>query len=418
MNNYNYPYRGRVEKKPKLFTRRELLYLLIILLASMNFYAYGLHIMVAGFLLYCVTAGRLHYVDGLFAHLLLCVAVLFFWKDSLSGPSAMTKWMVWPMAFLIGYEMTALETPDAAGVEKTEKKVRYYTLIVAMGFFIHFAMNFYINRGETSLGRNTNDIWSKDVRAATGQAALACVPVGWCISSFLNNSGIKKRIPAVVGLVVILMYNLVLSTRTVFLMLLIVAVVAVIYLIVAGDKAQKKTYTLLTVLVVLVLVVVGYQANVFNIQDYFEESEFYKRFFAKSSTQDISEDSRMDNKLRYFNYMFVYMWGGDYIRRRVGGYAHDLFLDIYNDAGILAFIATIMMVWGSARILLRLLKNKKVRFETRMTMLCIFTAIYMEFMIEPIFAGEPVLLMMFCFLYGVAARMDRNLTQLYSTASK
>ena len=411
MNNYGYPYLGQVERKSKLFNNRERFLLLVLLLASMHFYLYGLHIMIVAFVFTCVLSGRIHYVDGLFAPALLSVALLFFWKNSLDGPSTITKWMVWPMAFLMGYEMTGMETLDMEGAEKLEKKVRWYMLIVALGFFIHFALNFYINRGASDLGRNTMDYWSKDIKAATGQAAQAGIPLGWCVASFINNNSFIKKIPAVIGLGVILLYNLVLSTRTIFLMVLLVTLVAIIYLVSTADKAQKKTYTVLTVVVVLILAAIAYQMNLFNLQAHIEESEFYSRFFKKGS-QDISEDTRFDNKLKHLQYLPLALWGGDRIRPVVGGYAHDLFLDLHNDAGILAFIASIMMVCGSMGILRRLLRNKNVRFETKMTMLCVFTAIYMEFMVEPIFAGAPEVLMMFCFLYGMINRMDRNLTQL------
>jgi len=212
-------------------------------------------------------------------------------------------------------------------------------------------------------------------------------------------------------LAVVLMYNLVLSTRTLFLMILFVALVAVIYMVVAANRTEKKFFALLAVLTVTIFLVFGYQYNLFNMQDYFQESEFYSRFFSDGS-QKISEDGRMDARQKFLKYMLYFLWGGGNIRRYTGSYAHDLVLDLYDDAGVLALIASVLLVFGSLRVLIRILKNHSIEFETRMMILCVFTALYMEFMVEPIFAGMPDLLMMFCFLYGVLVRMDKNLLYL------
>ena len=417
MNNYNNPRIWRLEKPPKLFNLREQVFLIVLLLSSMNFYSYGLHIFAVAFLLYGILGGRMHYAKGVGATLLLSVAVLFFWEHSLEGPTMMTRWMVWPMAFLLGYEMTIVDSADEAGAEKMEKKANYYMLTIAAGFFIHFVLNFFLSRGQSDLGRNTHDFWSKDVKAATGQAALACVPIGWCVASFINNTRILKKIPATLCLVMILQYNMTLSTRTIFVMILLVAIVAVVYSIISGDKTIKKVYTVLTVLVVLLAVVMAFRFNFFGLRSNFEDSSFYDRFFSKGG-QDISEDGRWDNKMKYIELAPLYIWGGGRIYRRVDSHAHDLILDIHDQAGVLAAVACIMLVVSSIRVLIRLLKNKHIRFETRMTMICIFAAIYIEFTIEPIFEGMPDLLMMFCFLYGMNIRIDKNLSQLYGEIPK
>lgn len=413
MNNYNNLYIWRLEKKNQLFTSREKLVLLMLLLSSMDFYLYGRHIMIFAFLVYCAFAGRVHYVKGVGATILLSTAILFFTPDALNGPSTMTRWLVWPMAFLLGYEMTAINCTDESGAEKLNKRVNYYMLIISAGFFIHFALNFYFNKGQTDLGRNTNDFWSKDIKTATGQAAAACIPLGWCVASFINNTNFLKKIPSIIGLVIIFQYNLTLSTRTIFVMMLLVAIVAVLYLILSGEKAQKKTYTVLVILAVLFAFVMAYQSDMFNLQSNFEDSGFYDRFFTKGGS-DITEDSRWENKKKFLELAPLYIWGGGRIRRRVGTYAHDLFLDTHDEAGVLALVAVIMIVGSSIRVLIRLLKNKQIRFETRMTVLCIFSALYMEFMVEPILAGMSELLMAFCFFCGMNICMNQRLGEKYS----
>ena len=195
-------------------------------------------------------------------------------------------------------------------------------------------------------------------------------------------------------------------------MALLIAFVAIFYTMWQSGN-QRRIKTLLMVAFLVFLAVLMYDNNIFGIRDTVEESGFYRRFFGRSS-QDIAEDNRWDNKLEYIRLMPDYLWGGGYIHRIVRGYAHDLFLDTYDEVGVVAFIALIMLIWSATAKLIRLIKTQRVDFRIRMTVLCIYAALYMEFMIEPIFAGGPELLMIFCFFHGMVTRLVSNAKALSS----
>ena len=73
------------------------------------------------------------------------------------------------------------------------------------------------------------------------------------------------------------------------------------------------------------------------------KSNFYERFFGDRSVVDIDEDSRMANKERYINNMLDYPFGGNKLREQLNGaYAHDLYLDVYSEASLFAFVAIII----------------------------------------------------------------------------
>ena len=98
-----------------------------------------------------------------------------------------------------------------------------------------------------------------------------------------------------------------------------------------------------------------------------------------------------------------YLFGGGYIHETVGGYAHDVFLDTYDEAGIFSLIAVIAVVLNAISKLWKLIKTPQISSNLKLLLLCIYVAILIEFIVEPILDGMPWLLMIFCFFNGMIA---------------
>ena len=71
--------------------------------------------------------------------------------------------------------------------------------------------------------------------------------------------------------------------------------------------------------------------------------------------------TRGERKLAYFEHFSEGIWGGGRINSLVGGYAHDLFLDTYDEAGIFALLGVICFMARSAYVLLKMLKNRNIK---------------------------------------------------------
>ena len=157
---------------------------------------------------------------------------------------------------------------------------------------------------------------------------------------------------------------------------------------------------------IIVLLVVLFQNNIFGIKESFENTNFFERFFGNHSTMDIDEDSRLSNKSRYFAIMGNFPWGGGHIRDELNGaYAHELYLDTYNRAGIIPYILLIVFVFGSTFRAFRLVASKKFSILTNCLILGLFISINIEFFIEPVIEGMPWLLPTFCILCGMTDYM-------------
>lgn len=396
-------------QRPKLGTNEKIL-LAIVFFSSLDFYGYGMHLMLCAFLCHTFSVQNISVPKGIVPLLLLSISLLLFWQEALQGTTLIMRWLVYPFAYILGFALGTPKKGTAATQNRIEHSAIRIIIVVALGYFLHLVLNMWINI-DTDVGRDTIDFWTKEIRASTGQASLACIPIATCIAILFGAFSKNAKCLACVGLIMILYYNLTLSTRTIFLLAMLVSVVAIAFSALNSGGLQRMKLVLLICCVVL-LAIWLYDQDVFGVRSAVESSDFYERFFGKNK-QGLDEDSRWDLKQEHLQYAPYYLWGGGYIHRLVGHYAHDLFLDIYDDAGIIALVAVIGMVIGSIKSLKSVLKSNIISLKLKMLLVCVFAALYIDFCIEPIFQGMPDLLMTFCVLYGVVRRLSAGLNTRY-----
>ena len=95
------------------------------------------------------------------------------------------------------------------------------------------------------------------------------------------------------------------------------------------------------------------------------------------------------------------------------GYAHDIYLDTYDQASVFAFLGIVIYMINALIHFLKFIKNKKLPFTLRQTVFCIYIAIFLEFMIEPILVGMPWMFASFCLIDGYVSRIlmqSKNIT--------
>ena len=147
--------------------------------------------------------------------------------------------------------------------------------------------------------------------------------------------------------------------------------------------------------------------NAFGIVDRFVESNFYDRFYGKFSESDISDDGRLPKKLNYLKYMLDYPLGGGNIRK-ITGYAHDIVLDTYDEAGVFALLAILILLFSDALKCLRMYRNISLCGDTKILFLTVFLLIILQFMLEPILLGTQWLMACYCVISGALSRMTKG----------
>jgi hypothetical protein len=245
--------------------------------------------------------------------------------------------------------------------------------------------------------------------AATGQAALACLPLGIAIACLFIKTNRKFKIASIITIIIVLGYNLILSGRTLIVMFL--TITALSFLNKLSTKKTNMLKPLIIILAIIILLIFVYQANIFGVKSFIEETPIYQRFFAEDNSTELDEDERLDKKLYHIKNFDKVIFGGVHNRAEIG-YAHDIILDTYDEAGILALIGVLGYLIISFIHLVKCFKDKSLPFEFRNVVLCVYVIIYMEFMVEPILQGMPWLFASFCLIDGYVGRIliyNRNL---------
>lgn len=366
------------------------------------------------FFIYCIIGlffikknNRVLYFDLLPFMLLLVFGIswIAFVPETMVSTFNIIKPFTYLFCYVIG--MSLLNDDVHYANNSISFRLFYLTVgVLAFGALAHYLLNWVTNTD--SVSRNTIDFWTKDEMAATGQAALACLSLGSAGAVLFSKSAKQAKIAALAVIVLIMGYNLQLAGRTLVLMLLIVIAVAFFHQFIL--EKTGKIRRLFGFVFLILLLVAFYQGNLFGIRAYVEDSPIYDRFFSNESTQEFDEDNRMENKKLYIEEMDQYLFGGSHLHERYG-YAHDILLDTYDEGGLFAFLAILMYLLVALSHLVRCVKDHTLPFMFRQIVLCVYVAVYLEFMVEPILQGMPWLFASFCLIDGYVNRLlNRNKT--------
>ena len=312
-----------------------------------------------------------------------------------NGIFAAIRNFMYPLTYIIGYNICSKED--------SENKFQNIMIFVGLGSFLHYILNMFINT--EAEGRNTKDIWSADVLSATGQAALCCIAIGIFGALLYSKRKPIYKILAIAGLVSVLVYNLVLAGRTLIVLMLIVLITGFLYYSILYKTKRFKT--ILPICFVALFFVLAIRFNWLGLGDLVFESNLFRRFTEEETVA--SSSGRTDFKLDYLKYLLIYPLGGGKIYHEVGRYAHDLLLDLYSDAGIIAAIIILVILLISLKNTFKVFKNKNISTDMKMLVFCIYIVIYIQFFLEPIMAGMPWLLALFLFYNGmISCRLEHT----------
>ena len=170
------------------------------------------------------------------------------------------------------------------------------------------------------------------------------------------------------------------------------------------NHSRHRVQLLFWPLIVLLALILLYYIDFLSIRSLIEESNLYKRFVGRDVIAGVLSDGRLVYKEQYLRLMLKYPFGGNKIHTIVGGYAHDLYLDTYDEIGILGLITIVAFVSISIRNMIKFILDKTIAFDLKQLVFCTCIVSNLEFWIEPILKGMPWLLAMYCMIDGAVAR--------------
>ena len=132
------------------------------------------------------------------------------------------------------------------------------------------------------------------------------------------------------------------------------------------------------------------------------EESFLANRFGPSGSMDIDETERVDQKKSYLQGIWAYPLGGGHFRK-IAGYAHDIFFDTFDEAGIFAFIAIIIYVVAAASRMVKVAKDKQLTNNFKFLILCTYLACFMMFCLEPVILNAQWMIASFCLIDGAVS---------------
>ncbi len=380
------------------FTFDQILILCLMFLASMNFFGKYFYFVFVSFGILLLTNKKIKINAMALPLILLSICYVLFLPDARSSVMLILKQFAYPMCFFLGFNFMKSESDDRITVESSEKSIRNIVLVVALGSFAHFLLNMFFNIG--SLNRNTIDVWSGSIFSATNQALLGVLILALCWTAIFIQKQILWKIVACIGCVLVLSYNLILSGRMLLILCVLFFVECFIFTM-NYSRNQQKMKMVLAIFALVGAVYMLFSFNVGGIRDKILGSNLVLRF----QTQAFMEDSRFALKWEYITRMLLHPFGGGEIKAVVGYYAHDIFLDTYNDVGIIGFLFFLVFIGAAITQWILVLRNDLFSPAFRLMLLCVYSAMFFVFFYEPILSGAQWLFCSFCFFQGLLSRV-------------
>lgn len=303
-----------------------------------------------------------------------------------------------PLLWLVGYNLEKLPRT---------RQILKISGILAMGMAFHGLVNYYYNtvNGVSMSAVTKMDVWSGEGFAATGQAALFTPFLSLCTWLFFAKQKRWVKIGSIILFFCSLMYSIQLGSRTFLLLTVLSVVLAVLFY---AQKRGKGMRILLAVLIVAGVFAIMYFTDAFGLRTYIQGSYLFRRMAKEKSFYDLSGNGRFASKKKYLENAFLYPWGGNHLREEIAGsYAHDLWLDIMDEAGIITALAILVYTLMALYRILILARNKKVPPDERVALYSYAIIIYAQFFVEPIWQGSPMLLLFFIFVDGMLSKLIR-----------
>ena len=378
-----------VDFKKNRLCVNDIIIALLIFLGAMNIYLFGIYLFAAASI-YILLVHKSIKIPSQILPIFIFTVIYFIFvlANPNVGVTSSIKIFVCPLVWLAGYTLLR---------DKNINRLILIILSACMGMAVHGVLNFIYNLriGTVFYEGKSYDVWSNSLSAATGQAinfSLLAAVLMWGL--FMQKNLILKLVVSALYIAAFV-YNIMIGGRSfVILTLLGIVIPLIIYSFIGNNKifVKKVIPIILTVVAILAIIWVMYENNVFGMQDAFESSYFYRRFFSDISQQEITNDSRFDRKLLYFQHMLDYPFGGNHLRNELGiGYSHDLWLDVFDDAGIFAYIALWIYTISAGIRTVKFALNKRITPELRVLISTIFAISFIQFFVEPILQGAPMM---------------------------
>lgn len=288
---------------------------------------------------------------------------------------------------------------------KTEKTTYYmiYVTIVSAALFgalcLYKTITSFGNLEVASRalnGRLVISIWGENLISATGLNTFVSLGIALAPIAFLKKKGVKhsklSRFSLIILSLISMYTSIQLGNRTGILILLVSILSVFIY---TTKFSLKKSRTLLLMLFLGAVGITVFNLNILGVKDTWESTLLSQRLQESSAT----DDPRFLAWEEAFWGVFAHPLGGRETHLSLP-FAHNLWLDVGYDAGLIPFIILVIFsIMGGFSVKKFLTYDHPVILKG--LIISSFTAFLITFFLEPIMQGWFYYFTVFCLFLGI-----------------
>lgn len=288
-----------------------------------------------------------------------------------------------PMAYYIGSNVQDIN----------EDKIKKIIYIIAFGMTMHIILNFacdLIVRGTECFYRNSHlDFWIWDEYPTTQTGVFYIFLIGIIYYIFVYEKNAKVKVISFIMFLISFVYTIALGRRTPIFLLGIVVLASFFIDYFVNKNRSKMANILLLILIVFLLVGIGiyciYTFNLFGLRMRFQSLGIVRKFTSLGFYSNRHNLTFATIKLAP-----THLFGGMEITEITEYGPHELWLNVFDAAGIIPYIFIVIYSILTLIVLIKYVKNDQYSKENRLLIFGLFLAIGIQFFLEPIMTGSPI----------------------------
>ncbi len=348
---------------------------------SVGFCGIGIKYILLGLLMLCATQGVLNKKLSLDKESILLLTGMLAYSIGSQADFGWTVRMTFIPFLFYYYGKSVIELYDQ---ERREQRTKVLVMILSLGLLmggILNAVSWYRHGFEG--GRRWAEFWSGRILPATQHVFWGVLISGlmfyglyyWKKNKLLN------------GLVVLgglwsVWFSLFTKSRTlVIIFALVLGFNIVLYCCLNWhdeDKRYKIKNIWIGILILCVLAIAAYCFNVGGISDFMKSSIWGR-------DGGIFHNVRFEAQISVMKQLFKYPFGGRQMDLAGLNYAHNVWLDMANTAGLIPFILVAIYTVVTAYGLIKLIRSHTVGQEIKYLIASAYISLFLYYMVEPAF---------------------------------
>ena len=280
-----------------------------------------------------------------------------------------------------------------------DEKLKESIIILSFGTFSHGFMNLLANRNVNVLlieGRQYKDIYG-GVISATLQNLNYIMAVALFFYFIVYENKISLKIIGILSTFGGIIGSILNASRTVLYVTPIVFLFALfLYMLINKSFILGIMKWIGTVIVLFSIILLIMWIDIFNIQEWFATTALGQRNSISQSGNTIASNDRWTYAIDILNLLPLYPFG----KSPYDNYAHNLWVDVAKDAGVIPFILYTLFTIGTIFLIIKIYREKTISKENKIVIISVVVVFLIVFFTEPILEGAPIFFGIFAYIIG------------------